>query len=196
MNAASARVRRRVVGRLARPLDEARALSMLRAGRPPLAVARALRVEAWRVDDLADRHGVPRSAHHAFSPADEARALAMARDGLSLKRIAEELCVSTTCVHDLLRILGEETAGAARRTAAKGGSPSYRCARCGRTFRVPDRFEARGARPYVLLGGAPWCERCAAERYPRRPPNPDCALGAEFVESRLHCKTGAVPLNH
>ena len=81
--------------------------------------------------------------------------------------------------------------------------PRFVCARCGVEHTVGEadaedvrgrRLRGRGLRtlpvsPYVLIGGRPWCERCAAARFPPRP-DPDCPLGADYVEDRRQAPVG------
>ena len=185
----------------ARPIDEARALSMLRAGRSPMSTARALRVATRRIVELADRRGVPHSAVPSFSLADEARGLAELRAGRTVREIARGLCVCDETVYALLRLLGEPIparplSGSARaaesraiRARDREDRPRFTCARCGREYEAAETADAptgpaapRCAR-FVLIGGRTWCERCAAARYPRRR-DPDCPHGADYVEIR------------
>lgn len=47
-------------------------------------------------------------------------------------------------------------------------TPTFRCAKCGGVFALPDGFATRGARSFVRLGGRIVCEKCAAARFRRR----------------------------
>ena len=93
------------------------------------------------------------------------------------------------------------------RDRERATEPRFVCARCGVEFTVGEadaevlaRRRRRGRRtapvgPYVLIGGRPWCERCAAERFRKRP-DPDCAIGANAIEHLSHCKRAHVESPH
>lgn len=161
----------------ARPFDEARALAMLRAGRSPLAVARALRVATPRVVALADRSGVPHSVLPSFSAADEARVLDELGAGRTVEEIARGLCVCGEKVRALLRRLGAPTPR--YRTAARRDAPTFVCAACGRRLPLlPSSADDPAGR--LSIGGRTLCGPCAAKRFPRRP-DPDCPLSADRI---------------
>lgn len=74
----------------------------------------------------------------------------------------------------------------------------YTCAHCGREFRAetePSRGALRGdtvpALAYTLLGGRPWCKKCAARRFVRRDPDACVHEGDEWYEDSeaLRCVT-------
>ena len=170
----------------ARPIDEARALSMLRAGRSPLATARAMRVHVARIVALADRRGVPHSVLPSLSAADEARVLGELGAGRTVEEIARGLCVCDGTVRALLRRLG---APAPRyRTAVRRDAPTFVCAACGRRLPLLPS-SADDPAGCLTVGGRTLCGPCAARRFPRRP-DPDCPLCADYVELRHQAPVG------
>lgn len=75
------------------------------------------------------------------------------------------------------------------RKAVEETAPTFVCARCGRKFASTSATNGRGKRPggalpesmFVMLGGKPWCSRCAKARFRRRY-TPSAAFGTNWIE--------------
>lgn len=164
-------MKRRKPGRI----DEARADAMLRSGLPLRSVARALRVRVPAVRAFAVSRGIPFCPVPSLSVADGTRILDMFRGGEAVVAIADALGVSFRIVRAFLSARGMRPRRGRAPFRGRGvaieddeavSTPEYVCARCGRRKRVPGG--GRRGLPFVVIGGRPWCERCAERRYPRR----------------------------
>jgi hypothetical protein len=111
-------------------------------------------------------------------PFDETAALAMLRSGASIDKVRRAFRVEFRRVAELARRGGLVPRRGRPRKPAKPAArreppPRFTCAGCGRRFAVgePVRGAALrlvGDRSYMtVLGGRPWCDRCAAERFRR-----------------------------
>ena len=75
------------------------------------------------------------------------------------------------------------------RPEVEDAAPTFVCARCGRRYAATSATNGRGKRPggalpesmFVLLGGKPWCSRCAKARFRRRY-TPSAAFGTNWIE--------------
>lgn len=73
--------------RTARPIDEARALELLRAGWPAYKVRREVGGRTARILELARRNGIALKRGPKLRPFDETRALELLRDGMPARKV-------------------------------------------------------------------------------------------------------------